>query len=303
MPTSHLRRIAVAACRPELSAPPTELYPNPEWPPLHEAFASIGVEAVQVAWDDPAVDWSRFEAVMLRSTWDSVDRPDEFLAWAQHVDTAARLVNPLTAVRWNLDKSYLAELRSLGVDVVPTQFVRPDERWETPTSADFVVKPSVSAGGRETARYRVDEAAAARLHVDRLQRAGQTVMVQNYLPSVDDEGETKLVFIGGTYSHAIRASALLRPSTGVVERPWQIDTFPVAVTPTSQQLLVAEETLRCIEERLGSAPSYARIDLVSDPFGSPLVLETELIDPLLFLSLVPTAAPRLAQVVLDAAAL
>lgn len=158
-------------------------------------------------------------------------------------------------------------------------------------------------GGRETARYRVDEAAAATLHVDGLQRAGQTVMVQNYLLNVDDEGETKLVFIGDTYSHAIRVSALLRPSTGVVERPWQIDTSPVAITPTSQQLSVAEVTLRCIEGWLGSVPSYARIDLVSDVFGTPLVLEAELIDPTLFLSLVPTAAPRLAQTVLDAAAL
>ena len=34
--------------------------------PLHAALAARGVEAPQVVWDDPGVDWTAFDAVLNR---------------------------------------------------------------------------------------------------------------------------------------------------------------------------------------------------------------------------------------------
>jgi glutathione synthase/RimK-type ligase-like ATP-grasp enzyme len=300
MSTGTTTTVGVAACRSSTDAPTDDLYPNPDWPLLHEALASAGVNAVQAAWDDPDVDWDGFDAVVLRSTWDSVDRPAEFLAWIDRVDKGSNLINPATAVRWNLHKAYLADLASLGVPVVPTQWLAPGDDWEPEVTGEFIVKPAISAGGRETARYAPEETVLAQTHVRRLLDVGQTVMIQDYLPSVDEEGESKLIFLGGAFSHAVTMSPLLTPARGVVERPWEIDTRPHLVRVTPDQLAVAEATLERIETRLGLRPTYARIDLVRGPSDDHLVLETELIEPLLFLPLAPEAAPRLGRAIVDA---
>ena len=39
-------------------------------PPLIAALRETGVDASVVDWHDEAVDWSRFDLALLRSTWD-----------------------------------------------------------------------------------------------------------------------------------------------------------------------------------------------------------------------------------------
>jgi hypothetical protein len=50
---------------------------------------------------------------------------------------------------------------------------------------------------------------AARRHVARLHAAGQTALVQPYLPAVDAGGETALVFFGSRFSHAVAKGPVL----------------------------------------------------------------------------------------------
>jgi hypothetical protein len=45
-------------------------------------------------------------------------------------------------------------------------------------------------------------------------------------------------------------------------------------------------------------PVYARVDIVGDRDGEPMVLELEVVEPRLFLDLAPGAAQRLASAVL-----
>ena len=123
-----------------------------------------------MAWDDPTVNWGRFDTVLLRSPWDYTERLPEFLAWAERVDRATLLLNPLNVVRWNTDKHYLADLAAVGIPTVPTTFVEPDAEPMEALSRfleafadvdEFVVKPTVSAGSRDTQRYRRDQQFAA----------------------------------------------------------------------------------------------------------------------------------------------
>lgn len=74
--------------------------------PLLDACPGAGLTAQVRAWDDPTVAWGHFDAIVLRSPWDYVQRLDEFLAWCAKVSTQTRLVNPLPVVRWNTDKHY-----------------------------------------------------------------------------------------------------------------------------------------------------------------------------------------------------
>jgi glutathione synthase/RimK-type ligase-like ATP-grasp enzyme len=240
-------------------------------------------------WDDPAVDWGAFDLVVVRSTWDYQRRRDEFLDWARGVP---RLVNPAAVLEWNTDKRYLAELAASGLAVVDTTFVEPGEPFAAPEGREYVVKPSVSAGSRDTARFGPADHERARALVERIHSSGRTAMVQPYLESVDERGETALMFFGGEYSHTITKGPILRP--GAEPTPDLFAAEEVAARgPTPGELDLGFLVI----EHLGSL-AYARIDLVHDAGGRPAVLEVELTEPSLFFAHAPGAAQRFADALL-----
>ena len=159
---------------------------------------------------------------------------------------------------------------------------------------EFVVKPSISGGGFESARYGPTELGVARTHIDRLLAAGRTVMVQPYVATVDAQGETGLVFLAGEFSHAIAKGPLLRPGAGAQSHLWENEQITPTV-PSEAELTTAQAALTVAHELLGET-TYARVDLVTNDDGAPVVLELELLDPALFLDTDPAAAARFAHV-------
>jgi glutathione synthase/RimK-type ligase-like ATP-grasp enzyme len=258
-------------------------------------LADRGIHAAAAVWDDPTVDWASFDLVVLRSSWDYAPRRSEFVAWARSVP---RLVNPADVVTWNTDKSYLVDVAAHGVPVVDTRWIAPGDQWKPPDAGEWVVKPAVSAGSKDTGRYDLADPAhrdLAAAHVARLQAAARLVMVQPYLPAVDSYGETAVLFLGGEYSHSIRKGPLLTgPDLGDVEL-YKAEEITSRL-PTPAELSVAEKALAAVPggpERL----LYARIDLIPGPDGEPLLVELELTEPSLFLGTSPGAATRLAAVI------
>jgi glutathione synthase/RimK-type ligase-like ATP-grasp enzyme len=255
---------------------------------LLSSLAAAGIDAEPAVWDDPGAGWDTYELVLLRSTWDYHLRPQAFLQWAESIGT--RLRNPPAMVAWNASKRYLADLASWGPATVPTTFVAPGDLPELPAEGEFVVKPSTSAGSKDTARYRAGDPAAA-AHVEALGAAGREVMVQPYLSSVDETAETALVFLGGEFSHAMRKGPLLELGQGLEQdlfRPEEMSPRE----PSARQLELGRAVVGELSERIG-VPLYARVDLLDSDAGEPLVLELELIEPSLFLDFHPPAAERL----------
>jgi hypothetical protein len=245
-----------------------------------------------VRWDDPAVDWASFDLAVVRSCWDYAWRLEEFLGWA---DTVPELRNPAEVLRWNTDKVYLRDLERAGLPVVPTAW-DPADAGELPDAPEWVVKPSISAGSRDTARW--DSPVAVLGHVAELTGAGRTSMVQPYLASVDELGETAMLFIGGEFSHAVRKGPLLAAGEGVrQDRDSRGDLRPA--DPTTAQRAVAQAVFDAVPGLVGvdGSPLYARIDLVHDGDGRPVVLELELTEPSLFLPQAPAAAQAFAHAV------
>lgn len=263
---------------------------------LLPALAGLAIEAEPVVWDDDGVDWSAYDAIVLRSTWDYVERYDVFLAWIDRVTEVSRLFNTAATVRWNTDKHYLSELSAAGVPTVATTFLEPGDdpaAWSV-TTPEVVVKPAVSAGSRDTMRHAVGEdRGAASAHVARLLAAGRSVMVQPYLASVDTAGETALLFFAGEFSHAIRKGPLLQ--AGVegerVEGLFVQEEIEPRV-PSAAERATAQAALAAVP---GEPPLYARVDLLSGHDGQPVLLELELAEPSLFLSHAHGAADRLAR--------
>ena len=143
-------RLAVAASAdsPDLRA---------DWPLVRRALAEVGIAASTPIWTDPDVRWHEFDLVVANGAWDNIHRPDEFLAWVERVADVTPMVNSPAVLRWNLDKRYLAALSEAGVATVPTTWLTPGqfpvEHELALPPGEFVVKPTISGGGFETARY------------------------------------------------------------------------------------------------------------------------------------------------------
>ncbi|WP_354644562.1 ATP-grasp domain-containing protein [Kitasatospora camelliae] len=271
-------------------------------PLIVDALRARGLAAEPVVWDTAPATWERFDLLVIRSTWDYVERLDAFLTWADTTAGVTRLWNPAPVVRWNSDKRYLRELARQGVAVVPTRFLEPG----TPlTPAEFdgadgvVVKPAISAGAVDTARYEPGRQADAARHARMLLDQGRGVMVQPYLPRVA-EGERALIFLGGAFSHAIRKDALLT-EPGVIDNDRVPHLGVAPYRPTEAEIRTASAALAAVPPP--GAPLFARVDLVLDNLGEPVVLELELIEPNLFLQSDPEALGRFAEAVAERAGL
>jgi glutathione synthase/RimK-type ligase-like ATP-grasp enzyme len=245
-------------------------------------------------WNDATVDWQRYDRVVIRSTWDYTIQLDAYLGWCRAVGPE-RLRNRPDLVQFSSDKRYLDQLRA---PTVPTTFLAEGDPLPE-LSGEVVVKPTVSAGARDAGRFspaRYDEATAL---IDAIRDSGRTAMIQPYLARVDELGETTIVYIGGEPSHAVRKQPLLRadaPTKRTANPAAPQRPVITATEPTEAERRLADAVHTEIAERF-SAPLYARIDLIPDQHGEPVVSELELIEPHLYLAHSPPAARRLADAV------
>jgi hypothetical protein len=242
---------------------------------LVAALRKRGLHARWLSWDDPAV--LDADLVILRATWDYIDRLGDFLAWTTSV---RNLINSPKVVAWNTDKHYLADLAEAGVPTVPSRFFAPGERVRLP-GGEVVVKPAVGAGSVGAQRFTDPE--TARQHAAELQADNRTVLVQPYDARVED-GETALVFLGGRQSHAFTKGPLLPP-------PGRRPAFDDSGTYAEESLTPAEPEFELWDvghAALSAAAAhldidvseflYVRVDVIGGA-DDPRLLELELVEP------------------------
>lgn len=269
---------------------------------LVAALRERGVESELIPWDRADADWSCFDAVVIRSTWDYARRREEFLAWADSV--GERLHNSAPLVRWNSDKVYLADLERDGLPVVETLFITPGDPVPT-LSGEVVVKPNISAGGRDTGRFSGATHGEAEALIAAIQASGRTAMVQPFQPTVDERGETAVLMIDGEPAHALRKLAVLGPDEVAPVRDDDLGAAeamydPGLVTPSeasAAELDLAHAAYDYLAKRFDYRPLYVRVDMIPGP-GGPMVLELEAVEPNFYLDQVPASAARVAEAIL-----
>lgn len=266
---------------------------------LIEPLAELGLRVVAVRWDDAAVDWMQFAAVVIRSCWDYHERPAEFRQWVEHlVAQGVRLYNTPQTVFWNMEKSYLCGLAENGVKVIPSAWAQQGEAADLTALLDaqgwdkVVLKPTIGAGA---SGIRIVERAQATEHQAGFEAllTKSNVIIQPVLEAVR-EGEISLIFFDHEFSHAVRKV----PDTGSIfvnmEYGGKNALFEAseALIATGKAILETARTLHNDEAYL-----FARVDgVIVD--GEYLLMELELLEPELFLGIAPEAsAQRLAQAI------
>lgn len=249
---------------------------------VRASLAGGGIDAVPTPWTEhvASADGLRGFPLVL-----------PLLAWGYHVsherwlracrtwsDAGVPVANPASVLAWNSDKRYLARLADRGIRIPATTWteqVTPallDDVFESTGATQLIVKPTVSGGAWKTLRVGRGDALTDAPH--------GAAMVQPYLPAIEHQGETSMLFFGGRLSHVVNK----RPVAGEFRIQMQYGgVYTPLDAPPPGALQLAERTLAAIAEPL----LYARIDTVPDGDGTWMLMEAELIEPDFYLGADP----------------
>jgi len=252
---------------------------------LQPACAAAGLTLEPVIWDAPDFDPSAYDAVVVGTCWDYMEKPDNFMAMLERTDRATRLFNPLDMIRWNSRKTYLKDLAEDGAPMIPTLWA---DRADAATIAgafdaldcgDIVVKPVLGAGAWRQARVKKGKPLPP---ADDLPPAD--CMIQPFLPAVAEEGEYAFLFFGGEFSHCARKI----PATGDYRVQSSYGGYEKIHHPTEAELALARSVLDFVD----GDPLYARVDMLRGLDGQLALIEIELIEPYLY----PEQGPDMGEV-------
>lgn len=271
---------------------------EPGFEALDSALEARGISSRWVCWDDPAVEWNKARLVAVRSTWDYIGKYAEFLAWARRVEEETELLNGADVFAWNIDKMYLDALA--GVPAVPTLAADdvPQLQEAVRTFGRSVVKPRIGAGGAGV--IVVDAPDDPRLgtaidDVPGLPARGPWV-VQPLVESVRTEGETSVFVLGGqTVSQVdkLPAGEEIR-----VHEHFGGSSRPVPLRDEAAELALG--AFGAASGLLGRRLDYGRADMMRLADGRLAISELELVEPGLYLDVLPDNAEPFADVVLAA---
>jgi glutathione synthase/RimK-type ligase-like ATP-grasp enzyme len=258
------------------------------------ALADLGLRSDAVCWDDAAVDWLAYRAVILRSTWDYHHRVAEFHAWIDRMAAlGTRLWNPPRVLRWNTDKRYLARLSHPHLRPPPTDILQRADAVDLRALLErrgwdeAVMKPAISADGFSTERTSRAQAVADQAVLDAMLSRGD-VVVQPLVPEIRSHGEISMMFFGGAFSHAVSK----RPEAGEFRVQERLGGIITRTDPPEALIGYARELL----EMHAPGCLYARVDVVATAERFVL-MEVELVEPSLYLEHDPPSARAFALAV------
>lgn len=253
-------------------------------------FEAQGFQAAPVVWSDPTVDWDQFDIALIRSTWDYLDASEHFLRVLSNIESSScKLFNPLSVVRWNIDKRYLLELEHRGVQVIPTYLASHGEldtlrklfvenQWQT-----VILKPTIGSAASNSYRIPLDMLEHTLTKI-RTGHPHTEYLIQPFIEDIITEGEWSFIYFNHQLSHVLLKKAA--PGDYRVQGIYG-GTIQV-VEPRANDLLQTASVL----DNLPSEVLYARLDFVRVN-GQLSVMEVELIEPIFSFNLVPESIMRL----------
>jgi glutathione synthase/RimK-type ligase-like ATP-grasp enzyme len=228
------------------------------------------------AWDDVKTDWSRFDAIIIRTAWDYTKNVLTFIEWSKSVAAqGVDVINSPDVIEWNANKTYLLDLAAAGIPLLPTVLVKksPLDLAELPKSdTGWIVKPTIGASARGVKRFDKDDAEGVRKYAAQLITSGTNVLIQPFAEEIAN-GEVSFVFFGDQYSHACKKT----PAKGDFRVQLKYGGHDRYFDANSDQIAQARAVLEATPFKL----LYVRVDMleINEKF---VLMELEAIEPYLY---------------------
>lgn len=263
-------------------------------PDLLKTFTDLGVDVSLPVWDDPAVDWSSFDAVQLHTPWDYQNDYDRFIDWCTKIETVSKLINDVATVKANSSKDYLLTLQSSGVDIphsliATTKHPIAMSKLKAHFGGPVVIKPTIDLGGWNARLFQTVEESQGYI-ADLLKQ--HNVLIQSFVAEVIEKGECSAVMINGKLSHVVRKLA--------APGEFRVQDEHGGTVAAGEIVPGLEEYCQDIIAKLQQRPLYARVDYVETD-NTRLLMEVEMIEPELFLRFKPDAYKAFAKAVIATA--
>ena len=274
-------KIALLTCEklPELTAADQLLIPE---------LAKHNVVAKPVIWSDKTINWSDYEYLIFRNTWDYFEKEIEFNLWLDQIEKLGiKTLNPIGIIKQNKHKFYLRELEKQGISILPTVFI---DKTNSLNLAELipshwkkaVIKPAFSAGSYLTEVFKVSN--VQKINDDYKNLAeNKELLLQEFMPEIQIAGETSFIFFNKKFSHAVNK----KPVEGDFRVQVQFGGKYTLVQPRQELIEKAQKIVNTFPENL----LYARVDGII--IGTELYLmEIECIEPDLYFDIADGAMER-----------
>ncbi len=258
-------------------------------------FAQKNAAAEAVVWNDKTVDWTQFDAVIMRSMWDYYLHAEAFGEWLDDLENKKiRTFNSSAILQANKHKFYLRDLERKGVKIIPTIFLPKTDNLDLSIMQEgawkaAILKPAISAGSYKTDFFEPENWQNIEKNYRDLAKTTD-LLLQTFVPEIQTEGEISLIFFNRKFSHSV----VKLPKTGDFRVQSQFGGQYLVFSPDEKLLETAAEIIACYEGEL----LYARVDGVMQN-GEFLLMEVEQIEPDLYFGLHEPAKQRFVECVFE----
>lgn len=281
-------KIALLTCEklPELTVNDQLLIPE---------LAKLNITATAEIWDNTAVNWSDFDYLIFRNTWDYFEKEAQFNLWLDQIENLGiKTLNSIDIIKNNKHKFYLREMEKRGVKILPTIFIDKTDLLDLQKTMPShwkkaVIKPAFSAGSYQTEVFELQD--VQKINSDFKNIASEKeLLLQEFMPEIQTLGETSFVFFNKKFSHAVNK----KPVAGDFRIQVQ---FGGQYTLTQPDAELIEKAQQIVDTFTGEL-LYARVDGIVIENELHL-MEVECIEPDLYFNLSEGSLKRFVSAIVD----
>lgn len=247
-------------------------------------LAKIHIKVDIIAWEEK-LDYSKYDALIIRSIWGF--EIESFRKWLKEAQKQVKIINQYELIESTFSKeNQYKTLDKYNILHVPTHSIKSDknikknikEIWDKYYSDynKIVIKPDISESGHNTYILTKKENMKNSITYDELStifsNQNITLLIEPYIEEVKN-GEISVILFNKKISHAIiRYSGIFTENRSCTEI--DINTLPNDILKITDKIINLAEF---------QGYTFLRLDFIKND-NKYLILEIELIDPVLFLN-------------------
>jgi glutathione synthase/RimK-type ligase-like ATP-grasp enzyme len=263
--------------------------------PLIKELAKHNIVASPMVWDDPNTNWSDFDYLIFRNTWDYFEKEIQFNLWLNKIEQLGiKTLNSIAVIKQNKHKFYLREMEKQGVRILKTIFIDKTDKLNIQDLIPSywkraVIKPAFSAGSYLTEVFESVNSNHINTKYQTI-AAEKELLLQEFMPEIQTLGETSFIFFNKKFSHAVNK----KPAEGDFRIQVQFGGQYTLINPDKELIEQAQKVVDLFNENL----LYARVDgiIINNQLH---LMEVECIEPDLYLNLSDGALERFSNSIIE----